>query len=55
MGSTKRVVQVINTAAHVANFLYKTGRILKAIELSKELMLDSSKQHPNDEWLRSYQ
>ena len=39
MGSTKRVVQVINTATHVANFLYKTGRTLKAIELSKERLI----------------
>ena len=39
MDSTKRVVQVINTATHVANFLYKTGRILKAIELSKERLI----------------
>ena len=39
MGSTKRVVQVINTAKHVANFLFKTGRTLKAIELSKERLI----------------
>ena len=39
MGSTKKVVQVINTATHVANFLYKTGRTLKAIELSKERLI----------------
>ena len=39
MGSTKRVVQVINTATHVVNFLFKTGRILKAIELSKERLI----------------
>ena len=39
MSSTKRVVQVINTAKHVANFLFKTGRILKAIELSKERLI----------------
>ena len=39
MSSTKRVVQVINTATHVANFLSKTGRILKAIELSKERLI----------------
>ena len=39
MSSTKRVVLVINTATHVANFLFKTGRILKAIELSKERLI----------------
>ena len=39
MSSTKRVVQVINTATHVANFLFKTGRILKATELSKEYLI----------------
>ena len=39
MGSTKRVVQDINTATHVTNFLFKTGRILKAIELSKERLI----------------
>ena len=39
MSSTKRVVQVINTVTHVANFLFKTGRILKAIELSKERLI----------------
>ena len=39
MSSTKRVEQVINTATHVANFLFKTGRILKAIELYKERLI----------------
>ena len=39
MSSTKRVKHVINTATHVANFLFKTGRILKAIELYKERLI----------------
>ena len=36
MECTKRFLQVVDTATLVAIFLWKTGRILKAIELSKE-------------------
>ena len=36
MESTKRFLQVLHTAKLMAIFLFKTGRILNAIELSKE-------------------
>ena len=39
MSSTERVLDVFDTAKLVANFLFKTGRILKAIELSKERLI----------------
>ena len=45
MGSTERVLQVIDTAKLVANFLFKTGRILKAIELSKEYLILLNNMH----------
>ena len=35
----KKVLQVIDTAECVANFLFKTGRALKAIELCKERLI----------------
>ena len=39
MGNTERVRQVFDTATLVANFLFKTGRILIAKELFKESMI----------------
>ena len=39
MESTKRSVQVVDAVTLVAIFLFKTGRTLKAIELSKELSI----------------
>ena len=39
MESSQKVLQVIDTATLVANFLFKTGRILKAFELSKECFI----------------
>ena len=39
MNSTERVLDVFDTAKLVANFLFKTGRIHKAIELSKERLI----------------
>ena len=39
MSSTERVLDVFDTAKLVANFLSKTGRTLKAIELSKERVI----------------
>ena len=39
MESSQKVLQVIDTATLVANFLFKTGRVLKAFELSKECLI----------------